>query len=266
MTAFICTTCGTQFPPTQAPPPHCPICEDERQYVNAAGQAWTTLDRLRGSHANTWRQLTPELLAIHTQPGFAIGQRALLLRTPDGNLLWDCITLLDEATITLITALGGLRGIAISHPHYYTTMVEWGRAFDCPVHLHAADREWVMRPDPLLRFWDGETRELLPGVTLIRAGGHYPGGTVLHCAAGEGTLLSGDILQVVPDRRHVGFMWSYPNLIPLSAAEVGRVAGAVAGRRFARIYGAFPGREITTDARAAVARSAERAISRLSQG
>jgi hypothetical protein len=40
---------------------------------------------------------------------FAINQRALLLRTPHGNILWDCIANLDPATQTLITALGGLR-------------------------------------------------------------------------------------------------------------------------------------------------------------
>jgi hypothetical protein len=38
-------------------------------------------------------------------------------------------------------------------------------------------------------------------------------------ADGAGALFSGDIIQVVPDRRWVSFMYSYPNLIPLSAAE-----------------------------------------------
>ena len=65
------------------------------------------------------------------QPAFAIGQRALLLRTAGGNVLWDCIAL-DAATVTLIKGLGGIKAIAISHPHFYTTMVEWARAFDCP--------------------------------------------------------------------------------------------------------------------------------------
>ena len=98
-----------------------------------------------------------ELIGIGTQPKFAIGQRALLLCTDMGNILWDCISLIDDATITLISALGGLHAIAISHPHFYTTLVDWSRAFgDVPVHLHANDAKWVRQPDPCIKFWEGE--------------------------------------------------------------------------------------------------------------
>ncbi len=106
---------------------------------------------------------------------------------------------------------GGLAAIAISHPHYYTMMVEWSHAFGAPVRLHAADRAWVMRPDAAIEFWDGEQHELMAGVTLLRLGGHFAGGTVLHWAGGDGgrgALLSGDIVQVVADRRWVSFMRS----------------------------------------------------------
>ena len=198
--AYICSTCGTQFPPSAEPPAACPICQDERQYVGPAGQTWTTLAQLRRAHRNTFQRLEPGLYGIGSFPQFAIGQRALLICTPGGNVLWDCITMLDDATIDIITALGGLKAIAISHPHFYATLVEWSRAFDAPVYLHAADRQWVMRPDPAIRFWEGETRDLLPGVRLTRLGGHFAGGTVLTWdagAEGRGALLSGDILQVV---------------------------------------------------------------------
>ena len=47
MTAYICRTCGTQFPPAEHPPRNCPICEDERQYVGWQGQQWTTLQALQ---------------------------------------------------------------------------------------------------------------------------------------------------------------------------------------------------------------------------
>ena len=122
----------------------------------------------------------------------------------------------------LIRGIGGISAIAISHPHYYSSMIEWSRAFDCPVFLHAADRQWVMRPDPAIEFWEGETKEIGQGLTLIRCGGHFEGGTVLHWpggADGKGVILSGDILQVVEDRRWVSFMYSYPNLIPLPLAR-----------------------------------------------
>ena len=100
-------------------------------------------------------------------------------------------------------ALGGLGAIAISHPHYYTTMQDWAAAFGAPVWLHAADRQWVVRPDPAIRHWEGDAEEIAPGVTLLRLGGHFAGGTVLHWAdgaGGAGVLLAGDILQVTPGR------------------------------------------------------------------
>jgi hypothetical protein len=57
--------------------------------------------------------------------------------TPDGNILWDCISLLDEATVDIINALGGLKAIAISHPHYYATNAVWSATFgNVPVYIH----------------------------------------------------------------------------------------------------------------------------------
>lgn len=61
------------------------------------------------------------LVGIGTEPSFAIGQRALLVRTPQGNVLWDSITLIDDATVDAVRKLGGIRAIAISHPHYYSS-------------------------------------------------------------------------------------------------------------------------------------------------
>jgi hypothetical protein len=263
MPIHICSACGTSYPHTAQPPSGCPICDDERQYVPAGGQAWTTPARLASGHVNGWRQLEKDLFEIHTHPNFAIGQRALLLRTPAGNILWDCIALLDDATTALVRAMGGLHAIAISHPHYYTCMQDWARRFDCPVHLHAADAAWVMRPDAMIRHWDGETLEIAEGVTLLRLGGHFAGGTVLHWAGGadgRGAVLSGDILQVAADTRRVSFLWSYPNMMPLAAATVSRIAGTLAPWRFERVYGAFPGRQVMVDGAGAVQRSAARYI------
>ena len=261
MPAFICNTCGTQYAPSDKPPANCPICDDERQYVTPAGQSWTTLPALQGRSYNAWRELESNLISIVTFPAFGIGQRAQLLRTPNGNILWDCIALIDNATVELIKAMGGIKGIAISHPHYYTTMVEWGKAFGVPVHLHAADRKWIMRDDPVIQLWQGETKELLPGVTLICAGGHYPGGTVLHWAegaGGKGALLSGDIVQVVQDNKSVSFMWSFPNFIPLSGPRVEGVIKAIKPYKYDRVHGAFMDRTIWSDGKGVVERSAER--------
>jgi hypothetical protein len=257
MERYICVTCGTQFADSDDPPASCPICEDPRQYVPVSGQRWTTLAELATDHENEVRA-EGELRGIATSPSFAIGQRALLVPFGDSNLLWDCITLLDEATAADVERRGGLAGIAISHPHYYSCMVEWAQRFDCPVHLHAADAEWVMRPDPAIEHWDGETLELGHGLTLIRGGGHFPGGTMLHRAEGGGALLSGDIIQVIPDRGHVGFMWSYPNLVPLPQSEVERIAAAVEPFEYESIYGAWWDRLIPSNGPEVVRRSAER--------
>ncbi len=132
MTHYICATCGTQYPATGQPPEHCLICEDERQYIGFKGQQWTTLDALRDSHHNIIRPVDPRLTGIGTHPDFAIAQRALLVQTPAGNVLWDCISLLDDPTCAAVNALGGISAIAVSHPHYYASMVEWSHAFNAP--------------------------------------------------------------------------------------------------------------------------------------
>ncbi len=258
----ICITCGTQFAASDAPPASCPICDEPRQYVPPTGQAWTTLEALQRTHRNSFRRLEPRLMGVGTMPEFAIGQRALLVQSPSGNVLWDCVALIDQATVDLLNGLGGVSAIAISHPHYYTTMVEWSRAFgNAPVYLHEADRQWVQRPDPAIEFWDGEARAIAERLTLIRCGGHFAGGAVLHWAdgaEGRGALLTGDILQVTMDRRYVSFMRSYPNMWPLSRAAVESITAAVAPYPYDRIYGAWWDRHIETGAKAAVARSVER--------
>lgn len=263
MPESICVTCGTQFATTEAPSDACPICQDQRQYVPLGGQQWTTLEALRETHHTVIKSLESDLTGIGVHPDFAIGQRALLVQTPDGNLLWDCISVIDDPTIAAVRALGGIRAIAISHPHYYSSMVEWSHAFDAPVYLHEAERRWVMRPDPAITFWSGEAHPLFGHLTLIRCGGHFEGGQVAHWPAGaesKGVLLTGDIIQVVPDTRYVAFMYSYPNFIPLPAAAVERIVTTVEPYHFDRIYGAWWPRLIPSGAHDAVVRSADRYI------
>jgi hypothetical protein len=260
MQAFICTACGTQYPPADAPPATCTICEDERQFVPSSGQGWTQ-EKLAVEHVNAWREHEPGVIGICTQPSFAIGPRALLVRTAHGNVLWDCVSLLDAATVTLVKALGGVQAMAISHPHFYTTMAEWGGTFGVPVHVHAADRRWIMRADPMLRLWDGETLQLLPDVTLIRGGGHFPGSSMLHWAQGaegRGILCSSDTAFVAADRKSLGFMRSYPNQIPLARREVDFIAGALAPFAFDRIYGIYFDSVIPTGAKRALQASVAR--------
>ena len=261
MENFICVQCGTQFAETAGPPPSCPICEDERQFVRHAGQEWTTLKRLAADHHNRLEEEAPRLLGIGTEPEFAIGQRALLLQSPEGNLLWDCITLLDDDTIAEVNSCGGIRAIAISHPHFYSSMIEWGERFDAEIFLHVADREWVMRKSSRIQFWEGTAFSLWDDLMLADCGGHFEGGTVLHWPAGangKGALFTGDIITVVQDRRYVSFMRSYPNLIPLGPAAIQRILKRIEPFSFEQIYGAWWKANVLSDAKAAVRRSEER--------
>lgn len=261
---FICTTCGAQFAESAEPPAACPICEDERQYVGHEGQRWTTLAELRRDHRNVVEAIEPGLTGFATEPKVAIGQQAHLIETSAGNVLWNCISFVDDATVAEVERRGGLAAIAVSHPHFFTGVAEWSRAFGgVPVLLHADDREWVTRPDPAIAFWEGETADPLPGsgMTLIRCGGHFPGSSVLHWpggAEGRGALLTGDTITVVADRRWVSFMYSYPNLIPLDGDAIRRIVAAVEPFAFDRVYGGWQGSVVATDGKAAVRRSARR--------
>ena len=164
---------------------------------------------------------------------------ALLVETPDGNVLWGMVPLCTDDAVAEVERRGGAAAVAISHPHFYSGMLEWSRARGgVPILLHRADAEWVLRPDPAIEYWDGETYALPGGLTLLRLGGHFAGGNVLHWPAGaqgRGALLSGDSVQVLGHHRSVTFMWSYPNMLPLPASEVERIVAALEPWEFDRI-------------------------------
>ena len=265
MTLHICQTCGVEYAESDTPPRACIICEDERQWVGWDGQRWTTRDELLAAgHRNEFHELEPGLAGIGITPQFSIGQRALLVQTDVGNVLHDCISLLDDETRAIIEQRGGIAAITLSHPHFYDAMATWSQAFGgCPIYVPELDRAFVTRPDPAIRYWDGDPLELIPGVTLIRTGGHFPGSAVLHWSAGadgRGALMVGDSLTVIPDRRYVSFMFSYPNLIPVSGDTVRDVVAAVEPYTFDRIYGGWWDRNVMSGAKEAVQRSAERYI------
>lgn len=270
MENYICKTCGVEYAESENPPQRCPICDDPRQYVGWDGQQWTTMAELKAAgYKNDIREEQPGLTGIGITPSFTIGQRALLVQTPNGNVLYDCVSLLDDNAIQTVKALGGIQAICFSHPHFYDSMVSWSRAFDdAPIYIPEADKEHVMRPDPAIRYWDGKPLELVPGVTLIQCGGHFIGSAVLHWADGadgKGALFVGDSISVVPDRRYVSFMTSYPNLIPMTASEVRHIVEAVEPYEFDRIYGGWWGRNVMSGAKESVMNSAERYIAHISE-
>ncbi len=255
----ICVTCGTQF---FAAIEHCPICEDPRQFVGWEGQQWTTHEEMLGKFENKFGEHELGVTSIITEPKFAIGQRAYLIQTPEGNILWDCISFLDDLTIDRVKSLGGLSGIAISHPHYHTTMVDWSRAFDnAPIYLHEACRKWVMRPDENIQFWHGGRKQLFGNLTLINTPGHFTGFQVLHSAVhgeGRGALFSGDQPRPCMDRHWLTFMFSYPNFIPLGPQAIRGIVQRLEGFRYGCLYAAVPGWIVPSGADEAVKKSADR--------
>ena len=269
MPHYICTTCGVQYAESEGYPVEiCTICADDRQYVKPSGQGWTTLETLRETHHNQFRTLEPNLTGFSTVPGFTIGQRPLFIQTPNGNILWDCITLIDDVTVAVLNSLGGVDAIAISHPHFYDTMVEWSRAFDdAPIYLHKDNEQWVMRPDASIIYWEADTYSPLAGITLIRCGGHFPGSTALHWAEGaegKGALMTSDTIMVAQDLNRVSFMYSYPNEIPLNRAAIEGIVAAVEPYEFDRLYGGWWEKVVRSDAKNVVKRSAERYLRAIS--
>ena len=183
MPAWICVTCGVQHADTERPPMRCAICEDERQYVRANGQQWTTMTELSRDHAVVLREEEPNLVGVGVDPPFAIGQRALLVRTPGGNVLWDCVSLLDDAALGRIAQLGGISAICMSHPHFYAAHVDFADAFDARILIPQADAAWIRRLSPRVELFQ-EQVEPVPGLTLARIGGHFDGAAVLHWPGG----------------------------------------------------------------------------------
>jgi DNA-directed RNA polymerase subunit RPC12/RpoP len=258
MECYICTQCGTQYAANERAPESCPICTDERQFVNPRGQQWTTHANLKKWNRNTVHTQGSGVIGIGVDPIAGIGQRALLIHGEDGNVMWDSVPLLDDALAELLRASGGVRAMAISHPHFHTSMVDWAHAFGCPVYIHADNRRWVMRPDPAIRFWEGETMKLGSKMTLVRCGGHFPGSSVLHHDHDGGEIFTGDTFYVTPDGHSVGIMYSFPNYVPVSPATIRRVAGAIEPFQFQRIYGQWWDAVIREGGKQIIRNSAER--------
>lgn len=247
---MMCAACGTQFPIGQQPGV-CPICEDPRQYVPEGGQRWTTHETVRTGHGVRVLGLSERVYELTIVPTFAIGQRALLVLSSEGNVLWDCIPLLDEPTVSFIKAQGGLKAIAFSHPHYYSNVRVWAETFGCPVYIHRSDAQWIMDKGPHIRLWDGDEHTLWDGMRLINIGGHFTGSSILHAAAlsKEGAVFCGDTLILSPSKQHLAVMYSYPNRIPLPLREVERIRQRFETIPFDTLYSFLTYQDLTENAR-----------------
>lgn len=243
----ICHGCGAPGDPA-AP---CPICTDARQFVPGGQQRWLTLDELRATHRNRIEPISDELISITTEPKFAIGQRALLLVSEGGNVLFDCVSLINPSSAAYLAALGGVDVIVLSHPHFYATATYWAEIFGADLVAHDLDRHW--RPaNGRFRPFPGSRLEVIPGVWAIRLGGHFDGSSVLWWPAGEagrGVLLTGDTISVGQDLSTTSFMYSFPNLIPLGPRQLDEIEAGLAGLEFDVLHAGFPGQSLPNKAR-----------------
>jgi glyoxylase-like metal-dependent hydrolase (beta-lactamase superfamily II) len=208
------------------------------------------------------REIEPGLTGIAADPDVGVGQRALVVSTAEGNLLWDPAPFVDDAALDAVRSAGGLAAISSSHPHMYGAAVQWSHAFDAPLLLPEADTGWLMRPDAAVRRWSGALQPL-PGVTLVQCGGHFAGSSVLHWAAGaegRGAILCGDTIFVTPGEDRVSFVYSAPVRLPLAEPGVRGIIEALAPYEFDRIYGGWWSPVIRRDAKRILEDSAARYI------
>ena len=256
-TPWICTACGTNYVASLHPPKSCPICQDERQFVPSSGQNWLQGYEVAASHRVAFTPLADSLTQLTMEPDFAIGHRSILVETPKGNLLWDCLPYFDDASLMEISRRGGLAVVAISHPHFYGAFAQISAAFgNCPVLLHAADAHWLQFPFSSVQHWTGQSHSPLPQLTLHHCGGHFPGSSVLEINGH--TLLTGDTVAVSADRKSVSFMFSYPNRIPLGPSALTAIEQALRPLTFDALHSSTPGATISANAKELVAQSIAR--------
>ena len=247
----ICTVCGTQFSLEGDALELCPICTDDRQYIPEEGQSWTSLDGLSNKHSVIIKKINDRLYELKMAPSFAIGQRALLVLSPGGNILWDCISLINEPTIEFIKSKGGLKAIAFSHPHYYTTMNEWAEIFDCPIYIHQRDEQWIFNKGEHVNLWHDTEKYLWDDIRIINVGGHFPGSSILHIPflSPRGVILCGDTFYISPSKKHMAAMYSYPNRIPLPLHEIQRIKEQMLLLEFDTMHGFYDFQNVYLDAK-----------------
>ncbi len=260
MPHHLCTNCGTQYADTDSPPTTCRVCADDRQYLGRHGQQWTTHGALLRTHHQRI-EMDDHLLGIGILEPFAIPQRSLVVRTGAMNVLWDCVSLVTPEAVDTLNGLGGIDAIAISHPHFYSSMVEWSRALgDVPIHVHEADTAWIARTSPNVRRWHGDDLDLGVDLRLVHCPGHFPGSALLHWTPPQGraVVLAGDSLHVAADRRHVSVMHSVPNHVPVGPAVIRDVQRRLTGLAIDDVYGFTWGLNVIGDGRRAVDESLDR--------
>jgi hypothetical protein len=248
---FFCSTCGTQFTNAIYITKDCPICDNDRQFIPPNGQSWTKWNDLNINYSNNINELVPNLFEIRTSPRFALGQKAFLIITPNGNVLWDCVSLLNESTIEFIKSKGGLKAIIISHPHFNASMSDWAEAFECPIYIHQNDQEFILSKSKYIQLWNGDEKELWDQMKIKLIGGHFPGSCILivpFLSKGD-TILCSDTFWIAKNNKYVSVMYSFPNYIPVKISEIQRIKRVMKEVQFDQLIGSFDNQLLNANAK-----------------
>lgn len=287
----ICETCGAQSdvqnPKELQQRDECFICLDPRQAVPESGQKWTKISNWLTNSSRLQCNLVPQdnfdpglfrVMAKDYTNMVGIGQTPWLILTEKGIVIWDCSAYFTVDLFNSIKQLSSLYqvpivAIAISHPHFYTTSLTWAKALQTKLYISNLDKRWYQRDHDSkhINFFKSSQIEIIPGITMIRCGGHFDGSCVLHwdrkiakCPKGLGTgkketgvIFCSDTFAPASDRKQITFMWSYPNFIPLPPKDIVQIWKSVQQFEFDDILGAWPGKYIYGDARQKVLKSAK---------
>ncbi|WWC85986.1 uncharacterized protein L201_000857 [Kwoniella dendrophila CBS 6074] len=280
----ICVACGTQYPKTFSTDRNCLICEDPRQAIPATGQEWTNLIELGNNpgeggenrkHVILKDEEDDRISLISCKPGFAINQTPIIIESSEGSYIWDCSAFISLPLIGYLNKLKRpLKGISISHPHFFTTSLTWSRALNVPLYLCEDDKEWYQRisdikeEDDNIIWWRSE-KELSKSVKLIQCGGHFPGSSILYWdrlnepapskddlpktqTPVSGIIFTADTLMVQPTQKNFSFVWSVPNMIPLRPKSIISIQERLKAISFSQATSSWPNRWIRQDAKKAL--------------
>jgi hypothetical protein len=225
---YCCSNCG-YWQRRFAEPTVCPVCEDVRHVLPEDGFEFFSPEEVDGAFACSWEELDGGIWRYTVEPKLGIGPSGYLIETSQGNVAFEGAGWYSDAALDHMESLGGVDHAAASHPHAYGALWRVKERFEARLAVGVEDLRWTgaFARGPELPL--GERLELLPGVELLKTGGHFDGHSVLYLS-GRGVLFCGDALKFELDDAlsrgstahaiscHKGFV----RRIPLTHGEVGR--------------------------------------------
>ena len=215
------------------------MCLDFRHTPAENGFEFWSAEEATRKIVTPWREDENGVLIFRSEPALGIGPSGYLLALPGGNLLFENPAWYSEAALAEISARGGVRWLAASHPHAYGGLWQVQARFQPEtVAIQRDDLPWtnafrVNHP------YD-EVLELAPGVELRHTGGHFDGHAVLYWHDRR-TLFAGDMVKfhLAENPPGISTHKGFNRRIPMSHAEIRRYRGVVEPLDFDETYTTF---------------------------